>query len=209
VSAGGGICLVAGLGNPGAKYQNNRHNAGFWFLDYLARRHHAQFKEQAKFKSSLCTITLCNQPIKLVKPNAFMNRSGWALSAVVHFYQLDIQRVLVVHDEIDFPSAKLRLKYGGGHGGHNGLLDIIRHLGKDFWRLRIGIGHPGAKDQVVSYVLADAQADERNTIEAHFAQLSELVEAMVIGEFQKAMEALHSEAREARPRASHVGESWE
>ena len=188
-----GISLIAGLGNPGSEYRNNRHNAGFWFIDYLADTHQSQFKAHAKLKSSICNITLSGRLVKLVKPNVFMNVSGRALATVIHFYKLDMQQVLVVHDEIDFETAKIRIKYGGGHGGHNGLLDIIRHLGKDFWRLRIGVGHPGSKDKVASYVLADLNKDERLAIAACFLQLSTLVEDMVAGEFQKAMEILHTQ----------------
>ena len=187
-----GIDLIAGLGNPGTEYRNNRHNAGFWFIDYLANTHRAQFKAHAKLKSAISDIMLSGRPVKLVKPNVFMNVSGRALATVIHFYKLDMQRVLIVHDEIDFETTKIRIKYGGGHGGHNGLLDIIRHLGKDFWRLRIGVGHPGSKDKVVPYVLADPKTDERLAIEAYFPKLSILVEDMVVGEFQKAMETLHT-----------------
>ena len=188
-----GIDLIAGLGNPGTEYRNTRHNAGFQFIDYLAGTHQAQFKAHTKLKSTICSIVLSGRHVKLVKPNVFMNVSGQALAAVIHFYKLDMQRVLVVHDEIDFQTAKIRIKYGGGHGGHNGLLDIIRHLGKDFWRLRIGVGHPGAKDKVAPYVLAEPKADERLAIDSYFPKLSTLVEDMVIGEFQKVMEILHTE----------------
>ena len=188
-----GISLIAGLGNPGIKYQNNRHNAGFWFIDYLADTHQAQFKAHTKLKSAICNITLSGRLVRLVKPNMFMNVSGQALAAVVHFYKLNMEQVLVVHDEIDFETAKIRIKYGGGHGGHNGLLDIIRHLGKDFWRLRIGVGHPGSKDKVASYVLADPNTNERLAIDSCFSRLSTQVEDMVAGEFQKAMEILHKE----------------
>ena len=187
-----GISLIVGLGNPGIKYRNNRHNAGFWFIDYLADRHQSQFKAHAKLRSSICNIALSDHLVKLVKPSVFMNVSGQALATVIHFYKLDMQQVLVVHDEIDFETAKIRIKYGGGHGGHKGLLDIIRHLGKDFWRLRIGIGHPGSKDKVASYVLADPNTDEHFAIASCFSQLSTLVEDMVAGEFQKVMGNLHT-----------------
>ena len=186
-----GISLIAGLGNPGAKYQNNRHNAGFWFVDYLASNHRAQFKEHIKFRSAICDITLAGQPVKLIKPNVFMNHSGQALAAFVRFYKLNMAQVLVVHDEIDFQTAKIRIKYGGGHGGHNGLLDIIRHLGKDFWRLRIGVGHPGSKDEVSPYVLSDPNEEEYLAIKTYFPKLSMLVADMAVGEFQKATEVLH------------------
>ena len=188
-----GIRLIAGLGNPGTEYQNNRHNAGFWFIDYLANRHRTQFKAHAKLKSAICNIILPEQSVKLVKPNVFMNINGQALAAVVHFYKMNMKQVLIIHDEIDFETAKIRIKYGGGHGGHNGLLDIIRHLGRDFWRLRIGVGHPGSKDKVAPYVLTDSKTEERLAIEAYFPKLSMLIEDMAAGEFQKAMEILHSE----------------
>ena len=188
-----GIDLIAGLGNPGKEYQNNRHNAGFWFIDYLANTHQSQFKAHAKLKSTICNIMLSGRPVRLVKPNVFMNLSGQALATVIRFYKVDIERVLVVHDEIDFETAKIRIKYGGGHGGHNGLLDIIRHLGKGFWRLRIGIGHPGSKDKVAPYVLANPKTDERLAIDSYFPKLSTLVEDMAIGEFQKVMGILHAE----------------
>ena len=187
------IDLIAGLGNPGSKYQNTRHNAGFWFIDYLADMHQTQFKAHTKLKCAICSIVLSGRHIKLVKPNVLMNVSGQALAAVIHFYKLDMQKVLVVHDDIDFEAAKIRIKYGGGHGGHNGLLDIIRHLGKDFWRLRIGIGHPGSKDKVSPYVLADPKANERLAIDSYFPKLSTMVEDMAVGRFQKAMEILHTE----------------
>ena len=186
------ISLIAGLGNPGTKYQNNRHNAGFWFVDYLAHKHQLQFKDNAKLKSAICNITLLGQPVRLIKPNIFMNRSGQALASVIHFYKLSIEQVLVVHDEIDFQTAKIRIKYGGGHGGHNGLLDIIRHLGKDFWRLRIGVGHPGSKDKVTPYVLSNPKPEERLAIDAYFPMLYELTKDIVAGEFEKAVEVLHS-----------------
>lgn len=187
----GGIRLIAGLGNPGAKYRNNRHNIGFGFIDYLANKHRTKLKERPKLKSAICNIVLSGQSVKLIKPSVFMNHSGEALAAVAHFYRFNVEQVLVVHDEIDFPTAKIRMKYGGGPGGHNGLSDIIGQLGKDFWRLRIGVGHPGSKDKVVSYVLADFRTEEQSAIKTYFPMLTTLVEDMVSGEFQRAMEILH------------------
>lgn len=188
--------MIAGLGNPGSEYQNNRHNVGFWFVDYLANKHRTQFKAHAKLKSVICNITLSDQSVKLVKPNVFMNISGQALATVIRFYKISTKQVLVIHDEIDFETAKMRIKYGGGHGGHNGLLDIIRHLGKDFWRLRIGVGHPGSKAKVVPHVLADPNTDDRLAIETYFPKFSMLIEDMVAGEFQKAMETLHRKVQQ-------------
>ena len=193
MSSQAGIRLIAGLGNPGAEYRNNRHNVGFWFADYLAIRHQSKFKDHTKLKSAICNIRVAGQAIRLMKPNTFMNHSGQALACAVRFYKLSMEQVLVVHDEIDFQTAKIRIKYSGRHGGHNGVLDIIRHLGKDFWRLRIGIGHPGSKDKVIRYVLADPKIEEHLAIDAHFPKLSMLIEDMVAGEFQKAMAILHKE----------------
>lgn len=190
----GGIRLIAGLGNPGSRYQNNRHNAGYWFVDYLIDQYQARFKEHAKFKGVSSCIEIGGQTLWLFKPKVFMNESGLALAKFSRFHKLDTRQMLIVHDEIDFPLAKLRLKYGGGHGGHNGLLDIIRHLGNEFWRLRIGIGHPGNKQRVVSYVLGDSKLEERNTIKKRFDELIEPIAYMAAGEFQKAMEHLHRES---------------
>ena len=189
----GGIRLIAGLGNPGSRYQNNRHNAGYWFVDYLVNRYQARFKEQAKFKGASCRIEIGGQILWLFKPRVFMNESGIALVNFSRFHKLDTRQILIAHDEIDFPLAKLRLKYGGGHGGHNGLSDIIRHLDNEFWRLRIGIGHPGNKQRVVSHVLGDSNRQERETIQTRFDELIEPIAYMVAGEFQKAMERLHRE----------------
>lgn len=190
----GGVRLIVGLGNPGSHYRDNRHNIGYWFIDYLAHQYQGQFKEQTKFKGTSCRIDIDGQTVWLFKPTVFMNQSGIALASFSHFHKLDTQQILVVHDEIDFPLAKLRLKQGGGHGGHNGLLDIIGHLGNNFWRLRIGIGHPGEKQRVVSHVLGNFQPHEQNIIKKCFDELIEPITYVVVGEFQKAMEHLHSKS---------------
>ena len=188
-----GITLIAGLGNPGAEYENNRHNAGFWFVDALAHECGVGLRTQPKLRATSVRADLDGVSVWLFKPNTYMNESGSALQAFVTFYKIEMERVLVVHDEIDFPVAQMRLKRGGGHGGHNGLRDIIARLGADFWRLRIGVGHPGSKERVVSHVLGDATADEAADIRANFNCARALMPQLVHGEFDAATHALHAQ----------------
>lgn len=151
--------LVAGLGNPGPSYARHRHNAGFQLLDRIADDYRVPSWRQ-KHKSEISEWVLQDEKILLCKPQTFMNKSGDAVAAVAQFYQIPPERILVAHDELDLLPAKIRIKQGGGHGGHNGLRDIDRHLGKDYWRLRIGIGHPGDKNLVHNYVLHDFGKEE-------------------------------------------------
>ncbi|MCK5480797.1 MAG: aminoacyl-tRNA hydrolase, partial [Gammaproteobacteria bacterium] len=138
------IQLVAGLGNPGAKYEQTRHNAGFWFVDELARRYSTQFRSESKYKSDVARCTIDGGDCRLQKPLDFMNCSGQPVAALAGFYRIPRSAILIVHDDLDLPVGTIKLKKGGGHGGHNGLRDLISHLGgKDFLRMRIGIGHPG------------------------------------------------------------------
>jgi len=149
--------VIVGLGNPGSKYTETRHNAGFWFIEELAREYSASFRQEKKFHGEVAKISLAGKDIWLLKPETFMNRSGLAVQSLMSFYRINADQLLVAHDEIDLPPGTAKLKTGGGHGGHNGLRDIINQLGtKDFHRLRIGVGHPGSKDQVVDYVLHNA-----------------------------------------------------
>ena len=185
--------MIAGLGNPGAEYENNRHNAGFWFVDALAHECGVGLRTQPKLRATSVRADLDGVSVWLFKPNTYMNESGSALQAFVTFYKIEVERVLVVHDEIDFPVAQMRLKRGGGHGGHNGLRDIIARLGADFWRLRIGVGHPGSKERVVSHVLGDATADEAADIRANFNCARALMPQLVRGEFDAATHALHAQ----------------
>ena len=144
--------VIVGLGNPGAKYTETRHNAGFWFIEEVARKYSATFRPENKFHGEVAKISLQGKDIWLLKPATFMNRSGLAVKSLLSFYRISAEQLLVAHDEIDLPPGTAKLKTGGGHGGHNGLRDIISQLGtNDFHRLRIGVGHPGSKDQVVGY----------------------------------------------------------
>lgn len=188
------ISLIVGLGNPGAKYDSTRHNVGFEFVDLLARRHGGQWKPERKYAGELCQIRIEGQAITLLKPMTYMNRSGQSVGPLAHFYKWAPEQILVAHDELDLPAGVCRFKQGGGHGGHNGLRDVIACLGnqKQFYRVRIGIGHPGQASDVVGYVLSKATPDERQaTDQAMDAAASELPLA-VSGEWNKAMNALHS-----------------
>ncbi len=159
------IKLIVGLRNPGAAYQHTRHNAGGWFVDALAKRHHAAFKSDKKMQCELADLGLPDAATKLLMPLTFMNHSGFPVRAVCVFYRIEPEELLVVHDELDLPTGRLKLKTGGGHGGHNGLRDIISLLGStDFHRLRVGIGHPGHKDLVLDYVLGKPSQQDRQLI---------------------------------------------
>jgi len=188
------IRLIAGLGNPGPEYDQTRHNAGFWFVDELARRHGGQFRREGKFAGEVCRLHLGGQEVWLLKPQTYMNRSGQSLKLMTTFFKIDIGEVLVAHDEIDLPPGTTRLKRGGGHGGHNGLRDIMAQLGKHFWRLRIGVGHPGSKEQVVNYVLGRPGRDEDTLIRQDIDAAAGLADRIVGGEIQKAMNQLHARA---------------
>lgn len=188
-----GIRLVVGLGNPGDEYAGNRHNAGRWFVEALARRHGAVFSPRAKLHGAGCRIEIASRSLWLFIPSTFMNDSGRALRAFAGFHKIEADRILVAHDEIDFEVAKTRLKHGGGAGGHNGLADIIRHLGAGFWRLRIGVGHPGHRDRVVRHVLSDPDADAAAAIRAGLERACDAAELLVAGGFDGAMNALHAD----------------
>jgi PTH1 family peptidyl-tRNA hydrolase len=190
--AGLALQLVVGLGNPGAEHEDTRHNAGFWFVDGLAVRHDARLKHERRYNAEAARVTIEGVPLWLLKPMGYMNRSGQSVRAFCDYLQLPSERVLVVHDELDLPVGVARLKQGGGAGGHNGMKDVIAHLGEDFWRLRIGIGHPGHRDQVIGYVLERASAvDERLTREAIELALAEFPYLLTEGA-EKVMNRLHS-----------------
>jgi len=185
------ILLIVGLGNPGPKYDPTRHNAGFWFVNELARRYQGQFRPEPKFSADICRVQIDGQTVWLQKPMSFMNRSGLPVRQMAGFYKIPLEQTLVVHDEIDLPPGKTKLKQGGGHGGHNGLRDLIAHFGKAFWRLRIGVGHPGHRDQVIDYVLGRPSKVEEELIQNDIQKALEVTPLIVKGEFEKAMNDLH------------------
>jgi len=192
--------IVVGLGNPGAEYARTRHNAGFWLVDELARRHGGTFRSEGKHQAELARVRIGPEDIWLVKPMSFMNRSGGPVSSVLGFYKLTPAQMLVAHDEIDLPSGTVRLKEAGGHGGHNGLRDIIAAQGDTFWRLRIGVGHPGSRNEVVDFVLTRAGSDEQRAIDETITAGADAIEEMLRSGAQIAMNKLHARPKPAAPK---------
>jgi len=187
------IDLIVGLGNPGSKYEQTRHNAGFWFVEEIARLKGAHFRPETKFSGDVCKVVLEGRDVWLLKPNTFMNLSGQAVGKLANFYKIPKDNILVAHDELDLDSGTIRLKTGGGHGGHNGLRDIISHLGgKEFQRLRIGVGHPGNRDDVVDYVLHRPSKDEQIDIENALDDALRVLPLLAEGSWEKAVNRLHS-----------------
>jgi len=187
------IELIAGLGNPGAKYEDTRHNVGFWFLDRLARSKGCSLRHENKFQGEVGKITIDGQIVWLLKPMTYMNLSGQAVSALANYYKVPVENILVVHDELDLPPGTLRLKKGGGHGGHNGLRDMIAHFSSnEFMRLRIGIGHPGSSNEVTNYVLGAPSGGDRNLLLDAIENSMVVLPQIVAGEYQKAMNHLHT-----------------
>lgn len=177
--------LIVGLGNPGADYEETRHNAGFWFCARLAHAWGMPLAHESRFHG----IVGRKGSIWVLLPQTFMNRSGQAVSALVRFYRIAPAEILVVHDELDIPPGQLRLKFGGGMGGHNGLKDITAHLGtQDYWRLRIGIGHPGDRGEVVNYVLKPPRREEQSAIDAAIERALGLVPLIEKGEWNAAVQ---------------------
>lgn len=187
------IRLIVGLGNPGAEYIDTRHNAGFWFLNLLANHLTLSFRFEKRFNADTAKYSADGKDIFLLKPQTFMNRSGQSIGALARYYKIKPQQMLVIHDELDLAPGDNRLKQSGGHGGHNGLRDTINHLGdKDFFRLRIGIGHPGDRDQVVNYVLHRPSLEDKGLIEAANQRTLEVMPHIFEGRIDKAMQALHT-----------------
>jgi PTH1 family peptidyl-tRNA hydrolase len=192
--AGLALKLIVGLGNPGEQYARTRHNAGWWFVDALLARQHGSWRHERQLNCDLARVRVAESELWLAKPTAFMNRSGGPAAAIAQFYRIAPQEMLFVHDDIDLPPGVARLKEGGGHGGHNGLRDVIEHLGADFWRLRLGVGHPGSRDLVLDAVLDRPTAAEQLLIdEAVQRGLDTLPELLSAGA-QRAMHQLHRRA---------------
>ena len=183
--------LVVGLGNPGAEYSETRHNAGFWFCERLARELGVSFSKEARFHGFAANAR--NDGVWLLMPQTFMNRSGQSVAALARFYRIEPAEILVAHDELDIPPGQLRLKFGGGLGGHNGLKDITAHLGtQDFWRLRIGIGHPGDRNEVVNFVLKRPGRAESDLIEESLDRALSAWPLMARGEWNAATQRLNT-----------------
>jgi PTH1 family peptidyl-tRNA hydrolase len=193
------IRLIAGLGNPGRKHGRDRHNAGFWFAGRLAARERAAFRTESKFDAEVARLP---GDVWLMMPQTYMNLSGNAVGALARFYRIAPEELLVAHDELDFPPGTVKLKLGGGVAGHNGLTDIAERLGsRDFWRLRIGIGHPGDKNLVAGYVLSAPSPDDRAAIDDAIARSLEVVPLILAGDLQAATTKLHTRPKPAQPDA--------
>ncbi|MEQ1598727.1 MAG: aminoacyl-tRNA hydrolase [Methylotenera sp.] len=185
-----GIKLFVGLGNPGDKYEATRHNAGFWFIDALAAQVNCKLNLDAKMFGFVGKL---DADTWLLKPNTFMNNSGKAVAALANYYKILPAEILVVHDELDLPAGTAKLKFGGGHGGHNGLKDIHAALGTaDYWRLRLGIDHPGDRNEVINYVLKAPTKVEKDALEANIHAACSVVDLLLKGEFESAMQKLHT-----------------
>jgi peptidyl-tRNA hydrolase, PTH1 family len=192
--AGLPLRIIVGLGNPGPEHLVTRHNAGFWFVDLLARRHGGEFRDYRKFSGETAKINIEGQEIVLLKPTTYMNRSGLSIRQLSDFYKFSPDDILIAHDELDLPVGSVRLKQGGGHGGHNGLRDAIAHIGETFWRLRLGIGHPGNKAEVIDYVLTRAPRAEEDLIMDAVGTAVDCVPLLLEQGAERAMTRLHSRA---------------
>ena len=184
--------LIVGLGNPGEEYARTRHNAGFGFVEELARRHGGAFRLESRHHGELARIRIGAADLWLLKPTNFMNRSGSAAQSVAAFYKASAAEILVAYDDLDLPPGVARLREGGGAGGHNGMRDVIAQLGADFWRLRLGIGHPGHRDKVLSYVLSRPSIEEDILIRQSIDAAADIMPILLAEGPQQAMHRLHT-----------------
>lgn len=188
------IQLIVGLGNPGKEYESTRHNAGVWFIDELAREHHISMRQEGKFHGIYGSVKGKNHEFHLLIPTTYMNCSGRSVQAVANFYKISPENILIAHDEIDLPVGDIRLKFDGGAGGHNGLTDIFQQFNsKKFYRLRIGVGRPGRSSEVANYVLKAPNKSDRALIDSALSKAYPIVPMLLDGQFQKAMQSLHTE----------------
>nr|VFK67396.1 MAG: peptidyl-tRNA hydrolase, PTH1 family [Candidatus Kentron sp. UNK]VFK72762.1 MAG: peptidyl-tRNA hydrolase, PTH1 family [Candidatus Kentron sp. UNK] len=200
------IRLIIGLGNPGTRYAVTRHNAGFWFVDGIAAHFRQTFRGTARFFGDECGIEIEGRSCRLFKPATFMNESGLSVAALFHYYRYAPEEVLIVHDEIDFPPGAVRIKQGGGHGGHNGLRSIMTHINtSDFNRLRIGVGRPAHRDDVVDYVLWKAPLEEQALIEEAILRVYAVFPSLIEGKLARAMNVLHVEVSEKQGSGGNCG----
>ncbi len=189
--------LIVGLGNPGAEHLRTRHNAGFWFVDALAAREGLRWGMESKLRGETARLTLGGQALWLLKPMTFMNASGASVAAALRYWKIEPEQMLVVHDDLDLPAGTARLKFDGGHGGQNGLRDLFAQLGHGrFHRLRIGIGHPGSKDRVLGWVLGRPSVSDEAAMLRAIGNALEVLPLVVAGDFDAAMQRLHTPAPE-------------
>ena len=186
------LSVIAGLGNPEDRYKDTLHNAGFWCVDELARRAGASFSYEKRFDADVCKMSMHGSDVWLIKPLSYMNNSGQPVRGFLDYYRLPVEKLLVVHDEIDLPPGTVRLKQGGGHGGHNGIRDVIEHCGAGFMRLRVGVGHPGEKEKVTGYVLKRAGAETSGVLQRAVDQAADIVPIILDKGMNEAMKELHT-----------------
>jgi PTH1 family peptidyl-tRNA hydrolase len=186
------IKLIVGLGNPQENLLGTRHNAGYWYLDKFLEKFNVTLSEDKKLNSYLSKIDYKGEQIFLMKPTFFINDSGKSISSFIKYYKITPESILVIHDDIDLEVGDIRLKFGGGHGGHNGLRDTISHLGKDYWRLRVGVGHPGEKSLVHNYVLSKPSKKDDLEINISISESFEVIDILLDGEFEKFTKILHT-----------------
>lgn len=199
------IKLFVGLGNPGPEYEATRHNAGFWWLDALAREWKLSLQPDRSYHGLVARTTVGGQTVWLLAPQTFMNLSGKSVAALARFFKIAPQEIMVVHDELDIVPGEVKLKFGGSHAGHNGLRDIHAQLGTgDYWRLRLGVGHPGVKAEVVNWVLKKPSPEHRSAIEAGIAHSLQAVPQLLAGEMEKATMAVHTR-KPPRPKPPRPG----
>lgn len=194
------IRLFVGLGNPGPEYEQTRHNAGFWWVDQLADALGARLVAERSYQGLVARVNTSQGPVWLIEPMTFMNRSGQSVAALARFFKIAPSDILVVHDELDVLPGQAKLKFGGSSGGHNGLKDVHAQLGTaDFWRLRLGIGHPGVKAEVVDYVLRKPSPDHRDAIEACIERTLKSRDELLAGNMDKAMQIIHAGVQRPKP----------
>jgi PTH1 family peptidyl-tRNA hydrolase len=194
------IKLFVGLGNPGTEYEATRHNAGFWWVDALSQDLKAPLVNEKGYQGLVARTSVHGHTVWLLEPQTFMNLSGRSVAALARFYKIKPEEILVVHDELDIVPGQAKLKFGGGHAGHNGLRDIHAQLGTgDYWRLRLGIGHPGVKAEVVNWVLKKPAPEQRTAIEECIARTLKAVPALIAGEMEKATLLVHT-SKPPRPK---------
>ena len=201
------IKLLVGLGNPGPEYEDTRHNAGFWFIDAVARVLKVSLQPERSYHGLVARASVQGQNIWLLEPQTFMNVSGKSVAALARFFKIPPEEILVAHDELDIAPGEARLKKGGSHAGHNGLRDIHAQLGSaDYWRLRIGVGHPGHKAEVISWVLKKPMAEDRQAIDASIERAVGALPSLLAGEMDKAMVRIHT-SKPPRPKPPKAAES--
>jgi PTH1 family peptidyl-tRNA hydrolase len=198
------IDLIVGLGNPGAKYEDTRHNAGFWFVDLLASEHGGRFSSQRKLHGEAAEIVIAGRRIRLLKPTTYMNLSGQAVRAAVDFYKIPSENVLVAYDELDLPPGRAQLRFDGGSAGHNGIGNVIEHIGSKFWRLRFGVGHPrdaeqpgGGRREVIDHVLKRAGGSEESTLREKLREAAELLPMLLEHGAERVKNRLHARKPES------------